>query len=259
MCTGSRLGPAVGTANDRLLPSRSCDAVKRESSLKQLQSELGYTFTDSALLARSLTHVSYERSLGEGHNEVLEFLGDAVLDLAVSELLIRHYPEKSEGDLSRMRAGLVNSDVLAEKAARLNLGPLLRVGRGEERSGGRAKASILAGAFEALIGAIFRDGGYDPAFRVVERYFATDMAEKELGQRDFKTRLQEISQLLFREPPVYRVVAETGPDHAKLFETEIMVGGRVLGRGEGPSKKQSEQAAAQKALRELQQSDSSEQ
>jgi ribonuclease-3 len=152
-----------------------------------------------------------------------------------------------------MRAGLVNSDVLAEKAAQLNLGALLRVGKGEERSGGRAKASILAGAFEALIGAVFYDGGYGSALRIVERYFAEDLGEKELGQRDFKTRLQEISQMLYGEPPVYRIVAETGPDHAKRFMTEILVGGSMLGRGEGPSKKQSEQAAAMKALRELQQ------
>jgi ribonuclease-3 len=222
----------------------------------QLQGELGYTFADPTLLARCLTHVSHECSQIDGHNEVLEFLGDAVLDLAVSELLIRRYPEKSEGDLSRMRAGLVNSNVLAEKAAQLNLGAALRLGKGEERSGGRAKPSILAGAFEALIGAVFRDGGYSPALRIVERYFAADLGEKELGQRDFKTRLQEISQMLYGEPPVYRIVAEKGPDHAKRFVTEIRVGGRVRGRGEGPSKKQSEQAAAKTALRQLQQSES---
>jgi ribonuclease-3 len=228
--------------------------VKQEFSLTQLQGELGYSFADPTLLLRCLTHVSYESSQTDGHNEVLEFLGDAVLDLAVSELLIRHYPERSEGDLSRMRAGLVNSDVLAEKAAQVNLGALLRLGKGEERSGGRTKASILAGAFEALIGAVFRDGGYGAALAVVERYFAADLGEKKLGQRDFKTRLQEISQMLFREPPVYRIVAEKGPDHAKRFVTEIFVGGKMLGRGEGPSKKQSEQEAAKKALGELQES-----
>jgi ribonuclease-3 len=227
--------------------------VKRESSLTQLESGLGYAFASPALLARCLTHVSYEGGKSEGHNEVLEFLGDAVLDLAVSELLIERYPERSEGDLSRMRAGLVNSDVLAEKAALLNLGAFLRLGKGEERSGGRSKASILAGAFEALIGAVFRDGGYGAALRVVERYFAADLAEKSLGQRDFKTRLQEISQRLFREPPVYRIVSEKGPDHAKRFVTEIALGGRLLGRGEGASKKQSEQEAAMRALKELQQ------
>ena len=229
--------------------------MTQEFSLTQLQGELGYSFADPTLLLRCLTHVSYERSQSDRHNEVLEFLGDAVLDLTISELLIRHYPERSEGDLSRMRAGLVNSDVLAEKAAQVNLGPLLRLGKGEERSGGRTKASILAGAFEALIGAVFRDGGYGAAFAIVERYFAADLGEKKLGQRDFKTRLQEISQMLYREPPVYRIIAEKGPDHAKRFVTEIFVGGKVLGRGEGPSKKQSEQEAAKTALRELQQSE----
>jgi ribonuclease III len=174
------------------------------------------------------------------------------LDLAISELLIRHYPERSEGDLSRMRAGLVNSDALAEKAAQLNLGALLRLGKGEERSGGRTKPSILAGAFEALVGAVFRDGGYGAALALVERYFAANLGEKQLGQRDFKTRLQEISQRLFRAPPDYRIVFEKGPDHAKRFVTEIAVNGKVLGRGEGSSKKQSEQEAARQALRELQ-------
>ena len=134
--------------------------MKQEPSLTQLQGELGYSFADPTLLECCLTHVSHERSPSDGHNEVLEFLGDAVLDLAVSELLIRRHPERSEGELSRMRAGLVNSDVLAEKAVQLNLGAFLRLGKGEERSGGRTKPSILAGAFEALIGAVFRDGGY---------------------------------------------------------------------------------------------------
>ena len=234
-------------------PLTHFNGVKQEPSLAQLQGELGYSFADPTLLECCLTHVSHERSPNDGHNEVLEFLGDAVLDLAVSELLIRRHPERSEGDLSRMRAGLVNSDVLAEKAAHLNLGAFLRLGKGEERSGGRTKPSILAGAFEALIGAVFRDGGYGAALRIVERYFGADLGEKKLGQRDFKTRLHEISQMLYRQPPVYRIIAEKGPDHAKRFVTEIFVGGSVLGRGEGPSKKQSEQEAAKKALRELQQ------
>ncbi len=204
---------------------------------------------------RCLTHVSYSYDRTPGHNEVLEFLGDAVLDLAVSDLLMRQFPEKSEGDLSRMRAALVNSSVLAGKAMAINFGPLLRLGKGEERSGGRHKESILAGAFEALLGAVYLDGGYEAARHLVERYFAPDVKEKTLGQQDYKTRLQEISQMLFREPPVYRVVSEIGPDHAKSFVTEIAVGGKVLGKGEGRSKKQSEQEAAKKALVELQKSD----
>ena len=226
--------------------------MKTDTRLTVLQKELGYNFKDPALLLRCLTHVSYERNRSEGHNEVLEFLGDAVLDLAVSDLLIRRNPEKSEGLLSKMRAALVNSTVLAEKAAALDFGPLLRIGKGEELSGGRSKVSILAGAFEALLGGIYQDGGYEAARAVVERFFADDVTGKTLGQHDYKTRLQEISQMLFRAPPTYRIVSETGPDHEKSFVTEIAVGGKVLGIGAGKSKKQSEQEAAKKALHELQ-------
>ncbi|HLN86578.1 MAG TPA: ribonuclease III [Candidatus Limnocylindrales bacterium] len=226
--------------------------MKNHEQLESLQKELGYRFKDPALLIRCLTHVSYDRQKIEGHNEVLEFLGDAVLDLAVSDLLMRHNPEKSEGDLSRMRASLVNSTVLAEKATELKLGPLLRLGKGEERSEGRSKPSILAGAFEALLGGIYQEGGYAAARGAVERYFLDDVSGKKLGQQDYKTRLQEISQMLFHAPPTYRVVSESGPDHEKFFVTEISVGGTVLGKGEGRSKKQSEQAAAKIALMELQ-------
>ena len=220
--------------------------------LESLQNELGYKFQDPTLLLRALTHISYARQKSAGNNEVLEFLGDAVLDLAVSDLLFRRYPERNEGDLSRMRAGLVNSKVLAKKAAALNLGALLRLGKGEERSGGRSKSSILAGAFEALLGGIYRDGGYAAAQRIIENFFAEDISEKRLGQQDYKTRLQEISQMLFHAPPVYRIAAESGPDHDKHFVTEISVGGKPLGRGEGKSKKESEQEAARKALAQLQ-------
>ena len=226
--------------------------MNSDAQLNRLQKELGYSFKDPALLVRCLTHVSSDRQKSEGHNEVLEFLGDAVLDLAVSDLLIRRNPDKPEGMLSKMRAALVNSVVLAEKAAMLKLGPLLRIGKGEELSGGRAKASILAGAFEALLGGVYWDGGYDAAQRVVERYFGDDVTAEKLGQHDYKTRLQEISQMLFHAPPLYRLVSESGPDHEKFFITEITVGGKILGSGEGRSKKQSEQQAAKKALHELQ-------
>jgi ribonuclease-3 len=228
--------------------------VKHETSLAALQRALGYHFKDSLLLLRCLTHVSFERKHGEDHNEVLEFLGDAVLDLAVSDLLIRSNPDKSEGVLSKMRAALVNSAVLAEKAAALNFGPALRIGKGEEWSGGRTKPSILAGAFEAVLGGVYKDGGYEAARAVVERFFGADVTAKKLGQHDYKTRLQEISQMLYRTPPAYRIVSATGPDHEKRFVTEIAVGGKVLGVGEGRSKKQSEQEAAKRALSELQKS-----
>ena len=227
--------------------------MKTDTQVEQLQQELGYRFKDPDLLVRCLTHVSYGRQKTEGHNEVLEFLGDAVLDLAVSDLLMRQNPDKSEGDLSRMRAALVNSAVLAEKAAALKLGPLLRLGKGEERSEGRSKPSILAGAFEALLGGIYQEGGYQAARAVVERYFLVDVSAEKLGQHDYKTRLQEISQMLFHAPPSYRVVAESGPAHEKIFVTEITVGGKVLGKGEGRSKKQAEQEAAKLALAQLQQ------
>ncbi len=226
--------------------------MTNETRLSLLQKALGYTFKDSALLLRCLTHVSYERNKREGHNEVLEFLGDAVLDLAVSDLLIRCNPEKSEGALSKMRAALVNSGVLAEKAAELDIGPLLRIGKGEELSGGRTKASILAGAFESILGGIYQDGGYEAARSVVERFFTADITAKPLGQHDYKTRLQEISQMLFHALPRYRIVSESGPDHEKFFVTEIAVGGKVLGTGSGKSKKQSEQEAAKRALDALQ-------
>jgi ribonuclease III len=226
--------------------------LKDPLQLEALQKELGYNFKDPSLLLKALTHVSSDRKKTGGNNEVLEFLGDAVLDLAISDLLIQRFPERSEGDLSRMRAGLVNSAVLAEKANTLALGRRLFLGKGEERSAGRNKASILAGAFEALLGGVYQDGGYDPARRIVERYFAADVIERTLGQQDYKTRLQEISQLLFRVPPVYRLVSESGPDHEKCFVAEISVGGKVLGTGEGKSKKQSEQQAARNALNELQ-------
>ena len=217
-----------------------------------MQQELGYSFVDPTLLSRALTHVSHERENGAGHNEVLEFLGDAVLDLAVSDLLMRRFPARSEGDLSKMRAALVNTSALAEKAAQLELGALLRLGKGEERSGGRTKPSILAGAFEAVLGAVYQDGGFEAARRLVERYFTGDVKERKLGQQDYKTRLQEISQMLFHAPPVYRIVSESGPDHDKHFVTEIAVGGKVLGKGEGKTKKQAEQQAAKRALGELQ-------
>jgi ribonuclease III len=227
---------------------------KETPALETLQQALGYRFTDASLLVRALTHVSYDRKKTGSNNEVLEFLGDAVLDLAISDLLIRHFPKKTEGDLSRMRAGLVNSVALAEKAMALDLGSLLRLGKGEERSAGRTKESILAGAFEAVLGGVYQDGGYDAGLRIVENFFAADIAARTLGQQDYKTRLQEISQLLFRMLPIYRVISETGPDHDKFFVTEIAVGGRVLGTGEGRSKKQSEQEAAKKALHELRRS-----
>ncbi len=219
--------------------------------LLRLQEELGYFYSDPTLLVRCLTHVSYCRGEGNDHNETLEFLGDAVLDLAISDLLMRRFPEKNEGDLSKMRASLVNAVILAEKAMGLELGKLIQMGKGEEGSGGRVKESILSAAFEAVLGGVYWEGGYEAARRVVERLFSSELQQRRLGLQDYKTRLQEISQMLFHAPPTYTLVAESGPSHERRFVTEIVVGGDVLGRGEGKSKKQSEQEAARRALEGL--------
>src|SRR5262249_55415642 len=144
-------------------------SVKKNSQQAQLEKELGYSFADISLLVRALTHVSYDREKSAGHNEVLEFLGDAVLDLAISDLLILSFRKRRKGDLSEVRGARVNSTVLPEKAAQLNLAPLLHLGKGEERTGGRMNPSILPGAFEALLGAVSRDGVYEAARRIVER------------------------------------------------------------------------------------------
>jgi len=221
------------------------------TEMESLQNALGYHFRDPALLNRCLTHVSCGGGM-DAHNESLEFLGDAVLGLAISDLLMRRFPERSEGDLSRMRASLVNRRVLADKARFLRIGEVLRVGKGEERTGGRHKESILAASFEALLGGIYWEAGYEAVRPVVESHFIGDLEHGGLGLDDYKTRLQEVSQRLYRVPPTYRLVRESGPSHDRYFETEIRVGGRLVGQGEGRSKKQSEQEAARRALEMLQ-------
>jgi len=218
--------------------------------VQQVAERLGYPFTTPATLAVALTH----RSVGgdRDNNETLEFLGDAVLALAIAELLMQHHPAAREGELSKMRAGLVNATVLAAKARALGLSASLRLGKGEEKSGGRDKDSILAAAYEAVLGAIFLDGGYHPVREVVAREFAPDLAAGGLaGAGDYKTRLQELTQRRYRVSPVYHLIDEQGPDHAKRFEVELSIEGRVTGRGVGASKKAAEQAAAMEALSQL--------
>jgi ribonuclease III len=214
-----------------------------------LERALGHRFGRPEHLALALTH----RSSGDAdNNEKLEFLGDAVLALAMADLLMARFPDAREGDLSKMRASLVNADVLARKARQLDLGRWLRLGKGEERSGGREKSSILAAGYEAVLGAVYLDAGFEPARAVVEAHFAADtMQHATTGQRDYKTELQELTQRLFRETPAYTLVEESGPDHAKRFVSEIAVAGRARGRGVGTSKKTAEQAAAMQALAEL--------
>ncbi len=215
-----------------------------------LQERLGHRFVRGEHVLDALTHRSFA---AEGdNNEKLEFLGDAVLALAMSDVLMARFPEAREGELSKIRASLVNADVLARHARAHELGRLLRLGKGEERSGGRDKVSILAAAYEAVLGAVYLDAGYEAARAVVERDFASDVAEHlSVGLRDYKTRLQEVTQRLFRETPSYSVVEESGPDHEKRFVSEITIAGQTRGRGEGRTKKAAEQEAAMQALARL--------
>ncbi|HZP45894.1 MAG TPA: ribonuclease III [Candidatus Binataceae bacterium] len=214
-----------------------------------LERTLGHRFSRRELLAIALTHPS-AAAPGEPHYERLEFLGDAVLDLAIADLLMRRFPTAKEGALSKERASIVNGRTLAAKALEIGVNDCLQLGKGEEKSGGRFKPSILAASFEAIIGAIYSDGGLAPAQAVVERLFADEIGGP-AAERDYKTELQEIAYRRFRMQPAYELIASVGPDHAKQFTTRIRIGTRELGIGEGSSKKQSEQAAARAALEQL--------
>lgn len=226
--------------------------MQRREMLRDLEELLGYLFEDPRLLDQALTHKSFANEAGaqQPDNERLEFLGDAVLDLAVSHVLHEVSPPLSEGEMSKMRAYLVKEESLERLARSFGLGRHLLLGRGEEQTGGRDKASILAGAFEALVAAVYLDGGFDLAFSLAEGIFRPVIAEagSEAMDRDYKTRLQEFCQARYARAPSYRLVGESGPDHDKQFETEIWVGSRALGRGRGRSKKEAEQRAAQDAL-----------
>jgi ribonuclease III len=219
---------------------------RSEEDRHELEERLRYRFTRGGLLDIALTHPS--AAVGaDAHYERLEFLGDAVLDLAIADLLMRRFPEAKEGVLSKERASIVNGRTLAAKAQEIGIGRALRLGKGEEKSGGREKISILAASFEAVIGAIYTDGGLAPAQLAIEELFAGDIGGPG-AERDYKTELQEIAYRRFRTQPVYELIGSRGPDHAKMFTTRIRISGRELGVGEGASKKQSEQAAARAAL-----------
>jgi ribonuclease III len=217
---------------------------------EEVEARIGHVFQDRRLLQVALTHRSAVAQSG-ANNEKLEFLGDAVLDLAISDLLMMRWPDANEGLLSRRRAALVNARSLAGKAALLELGPALDLGKGEQRSGGGEKASILAAAFEALLGAIYKDGGFLTVLEVVKAQFAAELAMVPDNSADYKTRLQELTQKHFREVPRYSVIRSSGPDHDKAFVSEIEITGRHPSRGEGKSKKAAEQDAARRALSEL--------
>lgn len=234
-------------------------SVEEENQLLPLENRLGYAFGDLLLLKQSLTHKSYcnEKRLNKGdHNERLEFLGDAVLELCVSDLIIKQFPDAREGEMSKIRASLVNETALAETARQIELGRYLFLGKGEEQGQGREKNSLISDAFEALLGAIYLDAGYKKVFAIVHSLFVSQInrALTEDINRDFKTKLQEIAQLKFKTAPEYRVVSQEGPDHDKVFQIDVYIAGQKVSEGVGKSKKQAEQKSAQNALESLQKS-----
>lgn len=224
-----------------------------QTALSELQEKIFYYFKDQSLLTQALTHSSYVNECLNQEmrdNERLEFLGDAVLDLVVGHMLLAHYRDADEGKLSKLRAALVDERGLYEQAMKLDLGSYLFLGKGEEQGGGRSKPSVLAGGFEALIGAIYLDGGFEAAFKVVSQLFQEDVlkAESLLENLDPKTTLQEITQSLYKSLPDYRVLEESGPPHERVFKVALFLKGRLISTGIGKSKKEAEQEAAREAL-----------
>ncbi len=212
---------------------------------------------DTRLYEQALTHSSFahERGHRSEHNERLEFLGDAVLELIISDYLYHHYPQLPEGKLTRLRAGLVCEASLAQLAYTLELGRFLRLGKGETVGGGAGRPALLADTVEALIGALFLDLGLEPCRKYVLGLYQPVLVELHKGEgvlrQDYKTLLQEYAQARFTVTPEYRVVNEIGPDHSKIFESEVLLGAQPVGRGEGRSKKEAEQAAAKEAWGKL--------
>lgn len=228
--------------------------------MQHLQDNLDYRFADNTSLVEALTHKSYSNEQpGKliACNERLEFLGDAVLDLVVSRYMFRRFPDAQEGELTRIRAEVVSEKGLAVVARRLQLGLYLRLGRGEERSGGRDKDSLVANALEALLGAVFCDGGFQPVCVLIEKLFAASIAEA--AQRkyglDHKTHLQEITQARYAQIPEYILVCEDGPEHRRHYTIEARLGDKTLGRGQGTTKKKAEQQAALVAISRLAESE----
>src|SRR5262252_8377763 len=223
------------------------------SSITDLQSELGYTFRNEFLLIRALTHSSHanEKNRVEGDNEQLEFLGDAVLGFLVSDFLFRARPRLTEGQLSKLKGFFVSSANLVKYAERIRLGHYLQLGKGEEKTGGRTKQALLVDALEAVLGAIYLDGGVEEARRVVLPFFEPqieDVGDADRQLKDFKTELQEQLQAKHLGRAEYILASEAGPDHQKLFTVEVIIDGESSARGVGLTKKAAEQAAAQQAL-----------
>jgi ribonuclease III len=223
------------------------------SDLADLQREIGYTFNNLDLLGQALTHSSHahENSSAARDNEQLEFLGDAVLGFLVSDFLYRTHPQLTEGQLSKLKGFFVSAANLVKYAERIQLGGYLQLGKGEEKTGGRTKQALLVDALEAVLGAIYLDGGIEEARRVILPFFEPqieDVGESDRQLKDFKTELQE--QLQARRLPraEYVLAGEAGPDHEKLFTVEVIIDGESVARGVGLTKKAAEQAAARQAL-----------
>ena len=216
-----------------------------------MEKSINYYFKDQSLKILALTHKSFANERGGlPHNERLEFLGDAVFDLCISDLLMKEHPNADEGDLSKMRASLVNTDTLADLALSLNLDQYLRLGVSESRDRSLLKPRLLACVLEAVVGAVYLDGGYKSVKKMV-----TNLVEKKIKEgienKDYKSILQEFAQKKFRKIPIYETINITGPQHEKTFLMKVQVGEQVLGKGEGKSKKQATQLAALAALKKL--------
>jgi ribonuclease III len=230
--------------------------IRLRDEFDELQARIGYRFRDRGLLEHALTHKSRaaeDASGGVADNESLEFLGDAVLGLVVVDALFRQYPHYTEGQKSKIKAAVVSTQSLARHAEQMGLGDHLILGRGEEKTGGRFKQALLADAYEALIAAIYLDGGIDAATTFLKRELkdAIDAGSAQTFARDYKSALQERLQALGRGLPDYRIAGEAGPDHRKQFSIEVVVHGEVLGAATGKAKKEAEQEAARLALEKL--------
>ncbi len=227
--------------------------IKNREELASFEQKLGYRFTDISLLQEAFIHSSYAFEQGndlQRDNETLEFLGDAVLDLTVGHGLYQRYPEMKEGELTQLRASLVKESHLARMAREIDLGSYLLLGRGEDHSKGRTKNSILSCAFEAVLGALFLDGGYQAVEKVVAKLVAPwfDERRKALDVADAKSRLQAMLQDLFSEGPIYHLEETSGPDHDKNFRVSVRFRDQILGWGEAKNKKKAEQQAAAKVV-----------
>ena len=220
--------------------------------MESLEAKLGYTFRDRALLENALTHSSYanENRSPMGSNERLEFLGDSILGMVTADFLYKEHPHLPEGDLTRKRAALVCEESLVEVADRLDLGAYLRLGRGEDAGGGRERPSIRADAVEAVLAAVYLDGGLMEARKIIRR-FILDKEQEKMTSRDHKTTLQELVQRESGQVLSYHLTGESGPDHAKVFAVVVELNGKPVGQGQGHSKKEAEQMAAQAAIETL--------